>query len=258
MNSIYLLEKLSAQDQRLIEDLLRQEELLLSSNKRLTKNREDLISESDKLKNKQLEYNNAIVASNKFLENVRKQKALQQQAVREAEEAQREIGRTIAALMKRKRERLLGEAPQDSAAPKRLPEYTYLATGSLLDWPVRGPISSPFGNRVHPVFKTKSHHSGIDISVPLGTPVLSAGPGEVLYAGWQRGFGQVIIIDHGRNISTVYAHLDSMNVKEGTAVKSGTKIGTVGKTGTTTGYNLHFEVRVGAEARDPMRYLKKV
>ena len=258
MNSIYLLEKLSMQDQNLIEDLLRQEELLVSSNKRLTQNREDLISESNKLKNKQSEYNNAIVESNKFLENVRKQKALQQRAVIEAEAAQREIGRTIADLMKRKRERLAGLPHQDpTAPPTRLPEYTYLASGSMLDWPVVGTISSPFGSRVHPVFKTKSNHSGIDIAVPLGTAVHAAGPGEVLYAGWQRGFGQVIIIDNGRNISTVYAHLDTMNVKEGAAVKSGTTIGTVGKTGTTTGYNLHFEVRVGAEARDPMRYLKK-
>ena len=263
INSIYLLEKLSAQDQRLIEDLLEQEKRLVSNNNRLTKNREDLTSESETLKNKQAEYNNAIASTNKFLDNVRQQKALQEQAVRDAEAAQKEIGNTIATLMKKKRERLAGITSQGSDSPTKTNtgsiNYVYLASGSLLDWPLptAGRITSPFGSRIHPVFKTKSTHSGIDIASPAGTPVFAAGPGEVLYAGWQRGFGQVIIIDHGRDISTVYAHLDAMYVKDGAAVKSGTRIGAVGKTGTTTGYHLHFEVRVKAEARDPFRYLKK-
>ncbi|MCL2767943.1 MAG: hypothetical protein FWE49_04390, partial [Synergistaceae bacterium] len=158
MNSIYLLEKLSVQDQRLIDELLDHESLLLENNKRLTKNNEELTSESDKLKNKQLEYNNAISATNKFLADVRKQKALQEQAARDAEAAQREIGRTVADLMRRKRERIAVET-QNPNAPKRT-DYTYLATGSMLDWPLSGQVVSPFGNRVHPVFKTRSAHSG--------------------------------------------------------------------------------------------------
>ena len=259
INAIYLLEKLSEQDKKLIEELLEHEKKLVSNNQRLTKNREQLTSESAQLKNKQLEYNSAITSTNKFLDNIRKQKALQEQAVRDAEAAQREIGKTIATLMKNKRERLAGITPQGPQTPVNTVPYVYLASGSLLDWPlpISGKIASPFGSRIHPVFKTKSNHSGIDISAAAGTAVLSAGPGEVLYAGWQRGFGQVVIIDHGRDISTVYAHLDAMYVKEGAAVKSGTKIGAVGKTGTTTGYHLHFEVRIKAEARDPLRYLKK-
>ena len=257
INSIYLLEKLSMQDQKLIEDLLDQERILVENNQRLSRNREELVSESENLKNKQLEYNNAIAATNRFLGDVRRQKALQEQAAREAEAAQREIGRTISDLMNRKRQRIAKEA-QDPEAPGRVEEnYTYLATGSMLDWPLSGQIVSPFGSRVHPIFRTRSVHSGIDIRASAGTPVHAAGPGEVLYAGWQRGFGQVIIIDHGRDISTVYAHLNDIYVREGAAVRSGTRIGAVGRTGTTTGYHLHFEVRIGAEARDPLRYLKK-
>jgi murein DD-endopeptidase MepM/ murein hydrolase activator NlpD len=111
--------------------------------------------------------------------------------------------------------------------------------------------------RVHPVFKTKMMHTGMDIRAPRGTPVRAAGPGEVLFAGWLRGYGQVIIIDHGNNLSSVYAHLSSMSVREGAAVKKGQTIGAVGSTGTATGAHLHFEVRVGGDARDPMRYLRK-
>ena len=257
INSIYLLEKLSAHDQKLIEELLDQERLLLEKSRRLTRNREELTFESAKLKTKQEEYNSAITATSRFLNEVRRQKSLQEQAAREAEAAQREIGRTISDLMRRKRERLADEKRQDIGAPRSSINYVYLASGSMLDWPLTGQINSPFGSRIHPIFRTRSNHSGIDISAPAGTHVLAAGPGEVLYAGWQRGFGQVIIIDHGRNISTVYAHLSNMFVKEGAAVSSGTRIGSVGNTGTTTGYHLHFEVRVGAEARDPLHYLKK-
>jgi len=111
--------------------------------------------------------------------------------------------------------------------------------------------------RVHPTFKTKMMHTGIDISAARGTPVRAAGPGEVLYAGWLRGYGQVIIIDHGSNLSSVYAHLSSMSVREGSAVKKGQTIGAVGSTGTATGAHLHFEVRANGDARDPMKYLRK-
>jgi murein DD-endopeptidase MepM/ murein hydrolase activator NlpD len=72
-----------------------------------------------------------------------------------------------------------------------------------------------------------------------------------------RGYGQVVIIDHGRDYSTVYAHMSSTQVKEGTVVGAGTVIGAVGNTGTTTGYHLHFEVRIGSTAKDPLSYLKR-
>ncbi|MBQ6910165.1 MAG: M23 family metallopeptidase, partial [Synergistaceae bacterium] len=115
---------------------------------------------------------------------------------------------------------------------------------------------SKFGNRVHPMFKTKSNHSGIDIAAPSGTPVKAAASGEVLYVGWMRGYGQVIILDHGRNITTVYAHLSSTRVSDGQVIKAGSVIGGVGKTGNATGYHLHFEVRVNGKIQNPLSYLK--
>ena len=142
-------------------------------------------------------------------------------------------------------------------APRAATQYTYLPSGGQLAWPIQGQITSSFGMRVHPTFKTKIVHTGIDIKGAQGTPVGAAGPGEVLFAGWLRGYGQVIIIDHGNNLSTVYAHLSSMSVREGAAVKKGQTIGAVGSTGVATGAHLHFEVRVGGEARDPMKYLRK-
>ena len=113
-----------------------------------------------------------------------------------------------------------------------------------------------YGSRVHPTFKTKIFNSGIDIKAPSGAPVKAAGPGEVLYQGWLRGFGQVVIIDHGGNISTVYAHLSGASVREGASVKTGTVIGRVGNSGTDSEYGLHFEVRKNGSAVNPMNYLR--
>ena len=114
-----------------------------------------------------------------------------------------------------------------------------------------------YGSRVHPVFKTKVFNSGIDIKAASGTAVKAAGPGEVLYQGWLRGFGQVVIIDHGGDLSTVYAHLGGASVREGSVVKAGTVIGRVGNSGTDSEYGLHFEVRKNGSAKNPMNYLRK-
>ena len=110
---------------------------------------------------------------------------------------------------------------------------------------------------MHPDSNTQIFNSGIGISAPRGTPVKAAGPGIVLYEGSLNGFGQVIIVDHGHNISTVYAHLGTTRVSGQDMVMPGTVIGTVGNTGTLEGYNLHFEVRVGDAAKNPLEYLKK-
>jgi murein DD-endopeptidase MepM/ murein hydrolase activator NlpD len=98
-------------------------------------------------------------------------------------------------------------------------------------------------------------HTGIDIAASSGTPVKAAASGEVLFAGWLRGYGQVIVLDHGGNLTTVYAHLSRISVKEGQRISAGYIIGNVGSTGVATGPHLHFEVRESGEARDPMRYL---
>ena len=79
--------------------------------------------------------------------------------------------------------------------------------------------------------------------------------GEVIFTGWLRGYGQVVIIDHGGGYSTVYAHMSKILTEEGQAVKTGTLIGQVGQTGVATGPHLHFEVRVNGKAQNPLRYL---
>lgn len=125
--------------------------------------------------------------------------------------------------------------------------------------PIAGPITSPYGWRVHPIFKSRTFHSGIDIGGASNGAVQASNAGKVIYAGWYGGYGKVVIIDHGsyngEKITTLYAHLNSWNVNVGQYVSRGQIVGREGSTGYSTGPHLHFEVRVNGQTRDPLRYI---
>lgn len=131
-------------------------------------------------------------------------------------------------------------------------------TGGIMSWPVPGysRISSPYGYRIHPVFKTKKLHTGIDIPAPTGTPITAASDGTVIYAGTLGGYGKTIMLDHGGGIVTLYGHNSSLVVKEGQEVKKGSTIAKAGSTGVSTGPHCHFEVRKNGAYVDPIPWLK--
>jgi murein DD-endopeptidase MepM/ murein hydrolase activator NlpD len=132
------------------------------------------------------------------------------------------------------------------------------STGSgsgSLSWPVSGSVTSPFGWRVHPILGYKKFHTGIDIGVGYGTPIHASAAGTVTYSTWMGGYGNVIIVDHGDGLSTLYAHQSSLAVGSGARVARGQTVGYVGSTGFSTGAHLHFEVRVNGNPVDPMGYL---
>jgi LysM repeat protein len=122
-----------------------------------------------------------------------------------------------------------------------------------LDWPLRrGTLTSPFGPR-------RGHcHEGIDIAAPLRTPVQAAASGRVIFSGHMRGYGKVVVVQHNDVYSTVYAHHRQNLVRKEQWVERGTQIGTVGRSGRTTGPHLHFEVRVRNVAHDPVLYLPQL
>lgn len=128
--------------------------------------------------------------------------------------------------------------------------------GTVSTWPVPGyhEISSPFGWRIHPITHRRSMHTGTDIVAPTGTQIRSAQAGVVLIAGWNTAYGNMIVIDHGGGISTLYGHGSRLDVREGQSVKADQLIGAVGSTGWSTGAHLHFEVRVGGNPTDPLQY----
>lgn len=130
--------------------------------------------------------------------------------------------------------------------------------GGEMMWPVPGKysISSYFGNRVHPISKEYTMHTGIDIESPRKTPFVAAQTGTVVFANWFAGYGKAIIIDHGGGYTTLYGHLDVISVTVGQVVKKGEVIGQTGNTGYSTGPHLHFEVRMNGEYVDPLTYVK--
>jgi len=129
--------------------------------------------------------------------------------------------------------------------------------GGKIGWPAPGyyKITSPYGYRTHPILKKKKLHTGIDIAVPSGTAIVAANAGKVIYSGYNGGYGNTVIIDHGGKISTLYAHNSKLLVKVGDEVEKGKTISKSGSTGLSTGPHLHFEVRENGQHVDPMKYL---
>jgi murein DD-endopeptidase MepM/ murein hydrolase activator NlpD len=122
-------------------------------------------------------------------------------------------------------------------------------------WPVRGRVTEGFGQRSDPFSGEGVFHSGVDISVPFGTQVQAGGDGIVMQAGWDSGYGNAILVDHGYAMTTKYGHLSKIFVVVGQEVKRGQVIGAVGMTGRTTGPHLHYEVIVNDTPVNPMKYL---
>lgn len=117
-------------------------------------------------------------------------------------------------------------------------------------------ISSPFGNRFHPVLKRYIFHSGVDLKARF-IPLYAAKAGKVSFAGQMNGYGKIIIIQHGNGFETRYAHLDKIGIKKGAYVKRGELIGKTGQSGRVTGPHLHFEMRVKGKPVNPMRYVPR-
>ena len=115
-------------------------------------------------------------------------------------------------------------------------------------------MSSSFNpNRRHPVLKTVRPHRGTDYAAPSGTPIKAAGDGKVIFRGVKSGYGNAVILQHGGNITTLYAHMSKFasKVRNGTRVRQGQTIGYVGKTGLVTGVHLHYEYRLNGVHRNP-------
>ena len=129
------------------------------------------------------------------------------------------------------------------------------SSGEVFLWPASGPISSPYGKRVHPISGANGFHTGIDIAAGKGAPIVASKSGTVAFSGVQSGYGNVVIVDHGGGVQTLYAHADTLLVSKGQKVSRGQKIATVGSTGNSTGPHLHFEVRINGKHTDPMGYL---
>jgi len=134
---------------------------------------------------------------------------------------------------------------------------SFTARKGLLKLPVKGKIKNPFGTYRNEKFKTMNFRSGIDISADRGEPVYAVFPGRVLYSSWFKGYGNMLIIDHGDHYYTVYAHVEEIFKQKGAVVEDNEVIATVGDTGSLEGPGLYFEVRYHGKPLDPVKWIKK-
>jgi murein DD-endopeptidase MepM/ murein hydrolase activator NlpD len=125
-------------------------------------------------------------------------------------------------------------------------------------WPVAGNLTDGFGGRSDPFGgDTAEFHAGQDIAAEWGTPVVAAANGRVSFAGWQSGYGQVVIVDHGAGLTTRYGHLSEITVQAGDEINRGAALGRIGSTGRSTGPHLHYEVRIEDRPVNPLQYLPR-
>ncbi|MDX6693447.1 MAG: hypothetical protein QOF02_1050 [Blastocatellia bacterium] len=153
---------------------------------------------------------------------------------------------------------IISEASEAQPARRLNASTASLSSSSNIPsiWPVVGPLRSGVGVRSNPFGGSSlEFHKGQDISAPTGTPVSATADGVVVIAGWVRGYGNGIYIDHGNGISTRYGHLSRIDVVVGQTIKRGEHLGLVGSTGRSTGPHLHYEVRIDGQPVSPLQYL---
>ena len=236
-NRLELLKRVIRSDYNLIQDIrVRQEQIQAKMNE-LSLQKQEL----EKLAAEATKAQQAI-----------EMKRAEQQAVMDSAKAQRDAAEQMEQDLIASSERI---RQQIQARQGGGMEPQVIGSG-ILGYPCSGPITSPFGYRIHPIFGTTIYHSGIDIGVDEGTPVHAADSGVVIYSGsGLTRYGNVVIIDHGNGLSTLYAHNSALLVSEGESVSKGQVVAYSGMTGYATGPHVHFEVRVNGSPTDPMGYL---
>lgn len=236
-------------DAKVINDI-RQQMKRIENNKMNLENREEILSLLKKEVEKEKEnIVFSIKAKKSIMNKIESQKEVYLKSLKELEQSSQEIKNII--------ERIYKQQEEDSgkASQKEVPAITLKPKKGILALPVQGKLISEYGRHKNTDFNTYTFNSGIDISAPLGQVVHTAGSGEVIYTGSIKGYGQIIIIDHGGRVTTLYAHLSKILIDIGDKVKKGQLIGQVGDSGGVSSTRLHFEVRVEGKPTDPMNWL---
>jgi septal ring factor EnvC (AmiA/AmiB activator) len=189
-----------------------------------------------------------------LLARVRDERAYHERMVGELTEASRRLEAFIRDLQARQRR--MARVPP-ARPPGETPTIGFGELRGRLPWPAAGRILTAFGPQVHPRFGTKTFRNGVDIEAPGGTDVAAVYAGHVVYTGWFKGYGNLIILDHGHEYYTLYAHVAEILVKEGDDVRQAQRIGTVGDTGSLAGPRLYFEVRYQGKPQDPEQWLRQ-
>ncbi len=230
---------LARQDEQLLDDLKAKRDKLSKLQYQEMLKRQSLGKEAQKLEDAKKQHAIDKQKQGQYLERLTRERQLYEKEMR----ALARESRSITAMLQ-----------QRYAKQSRTSFNTRLGTGRFVN-PVRGfPMTSRFGYRVHPIFRTKKLHTGVDFGAPSGTKIRAADSGVVISAGWRGGYGKAVIIDHGQGMVTLYAHTSAFYVRPGQRVKKGQIIAAVGSTGYSTGPHLHMEVRKNGVPVNPLTW----
>ena len=187
----------------------------------------------------------------RLLQRIRSDSKSNEQASAELERARKRILSLIETL---ERQRIARERGAPSGEVPLLGDFG--RNRGRLPWPANGKVARGFGQQTNARFGTKTFNSGIDISATFGTPITAVSKGRVEYVNWLEGYGKCVILNHGGAYYTLYAHASEITVPVGKEVAAGETIGRVGDTGSTSGTVLHFEIRRGKEALNPLEWFR--
>ncbi|HSC71004.1 MAG TPA: peptidoglycan DD-metalloendopeptidase family protein [Candidatus Methylomirabilis sp.] len=206
-----------------------------------------------------------------LLASVREEKAGHLTAIKELERSAKDLQALIARLQsEEERHRRAARTPARRASPRGeapsakedldLPDIhddgRFSRLKGRLPWPTAGSLASTFGRQEHPRFRTVTFNRGIEITAPEGRDFLAVADGTVIYADWFKGYGRLIILDHGGGYFTLYAHASEIQARLGDSVSRGQVIGKVGDTGSLEGPQLYFELRHKGKPQDPIAWLQ--
>lgn len=240
LDNIYFQERIAEEDRKLLTEL-RAKAATLNQRKGALADQKDLFGNlvSDFAK-KAMEIARARLEQEQVASKLKTQRAFYEQAEHQLTQESHRLEAQILAMQ---------HSQKNSSKPAQK------GSGNLA-MPLKAQITSPFGWRRHPIFGVRKFHTGIDLAGPNRSQIRAADGGSVLFTGWYGGYGKVVIISHGNDMATLYAHLSRQAVSVGDNVSKGDVIGYEGTTGFSTGPHLHFEVRVNGKPNNPLNYLR--
>ena len=242
------LELILAYDQNARETLLKNKlEIQILQARLNTQKTEKLALEADLEKQIQILSDNRAKRTG-LLEDIRSEQTLEMAAIESLKQAANDLNRVI---------KSLSTAAKPAEQIQKVSPKSFTSLKGLLNMPVKGKIVYFFGPYKNNEFNVVNFRSGIVIQAERGEPIRAVFNGKVLYASWFKGYGNMIIIDHGDNYYTVYAHAEELFVSKDDMVENGEVVATVGDTGSLTGPNLHFEVRHHGKPIDPLKWITK-
>ncbi|MGH7739408.1 MAG: murein hydrolase activator EnvC family protein [bacterium] len=242
---------LAQSNEKLLDQTQRQNDELLQSSGQLDAQERRKERIVNALGSQEKTYDRQQRNRNRFLVSIRREQSLRKQTIQELGQAATDLKSKVAVLLKQSEE------------AKKKPSYVSAGQGlavvrGRIPWPVSGTIVSFFGPHHNREFNATIVNTGIQIQAPAGTPFKAVAAGTVRYADWFKGYGKLVILDHGRGYYSLYAQASELSVSVGQVVAEGQPLGLVGDTGSLLGASsLYFEIRKNGEPQDPVRWLKR-